>query len=211
MPGTNPEVSCGGEANAEPPTYPEATFEAADASAWVVAVAQQRSRTAFAALFVAFAPRVKAYLLRRGAAPQTAEELTQDVFFAVWRKADQFDPQRATASAWIYTVARNLWIDGLRRERRPDDGRIDDPGLGPINPEEELEAKERVRQLRSAIQALPGSQIAVLRLAFFEDLTHVEIGQRLGVPLGTVKSRIRLATAHLSSALRETNEDRTQI
>ena len=211
MPSTNPEVPRASGANAKAAAYSAVTFEAADVSACVIAIARERSRSAFAALFVAFAPRVKAYLLRHGVPPQTAEELTQDVFFAVWRKADQFDPLRATASAWIYTVARNLWIDGLRRERRPGDGRIDEPGLAPTNPEEELEAKERDRQLRSAIQALPGSQIAVLQMAFFEDLTHVEIGQRLGVALGTVKSRIRLATAHLSSALRETTDDRSQI
>ncbi|WP_293376678.1 sigma-70 family RNA polymerase sigma factor [Phenylobacterium sp.] len=173
----------------------------ADAAIWIVAIARDADRASFGALFTIFAPKVKGYLVRRGVIPQTAEELTQDVFLAVWRKADQFDPLRASASAWIYTIARNMSVDALRRERQPADVRVDEPGNGQVTPEEEFRAAQGNDRLRAAIDNLPEDQAYVLRLAFFDDLTHAEIAELLGLPLGTVKSRIRLATAHLRSAL----------
>ena len=178
-------------------------FVADQQADWILAIATCRDRACFIALFNQFAPRVKAYLLRRGVAEQSAEELAQETLLAVWRKADQFDPARATAGAWIYTIARNLRIDMLRHERHPDHGQIGEPDAEQLNPEQHLRTAQGVMQLRDAIDRLPQEQAEVLRLAFFEDLTHPEIAVGLGLPLGTVKSRIRLATAHLRIALED--------
>lgn len=174
----------------------------ADAAAdWIVAIAELGDRGSFVALFTHFAPRVKAYLMRRRVDEQRAEELTQDAFLTIWRKAGQFDPLRASAAAWIFTIARNLWIDAMRREHRPDDGCVPGALDDPATPEDELETVEGAARLRTALQTLPVEQARVMRLSFFEDLTHGEIAETLDLPLGTVKSRIRLATAHLRRGL----------
>lgn len=167
----------------------------------IVAIATCRDRTSFIQLFSQFAPKVKSHLLRHGVVEQTAEELAQETLLAVWRKADQFDPSRATAAAWIFTIARNLRVDVLRRERRPDDGRIDEVLAEQPTPEQELKTSQGAKRVRAAIEGLPPEQAQVLRLAFFDELTHPEIAMNLGLPLGTVKSRIRLATTHLRRAL----------
>jgi RNA polymerase sigma-70 factor (ECF subfamily) len=171
--------------------------------ALIVAVADQRDRQAFTTLFAHFAPRVKAYLTRGGMSSALAEDLMQDVLLTVWNKAALFDPRRASAQAWIFGIARNLKIDTLRR------GGLAIPGP---DPSEEIQvpladtlvaAEQTSRSIRRAIDALPAEQVEILRLAFFEDLTHGEIETALGVPLGTVKSRLRLAMAKLRRALKE--------
>ena len=172
-----------------------------DAAAWIALIASDRDRQSFISLFTVFAPKVKAYLLRQRVSEYAAEELTQEVFLTIWRKAGQFDPSRASGSAWIYTITRNRRVDHFRRERHPDDGRIDVPPDAQLNPEEMIKVQQWEDRLRTAITALPEEQAQVLRLSFFDDLTHPEIAERLALPLGTVKSRIRLATGHLRSAL----------
>lgn len=177
----------------------------ADPSALIAAIAARRCRQSFAELFTAFAPRVKSYMIRLGARPEQAEELAQEALLAVWRKADYFDPSRASASTWIFTIARNLRIDAIRRERRPDD-LLDDPSMAPFEQptaDDILAAGERDGQLRAALTALPNDQAEVVRLSFFMDKAHSEISQALGVPLGTVKSRLRLAMNRLRAALEE--------
>lgn len=163
----------------------------------IQAVAQTGDRRAFASLFAHYAPRVKAYLRRLGAPDSVAEELAQETLLAVWRKADRFDPAKAGAGTWIFTIARNLRIDLLRKERRPD---LDpeDPALVPEAPRASdalLEEGERETRVRSALEVLPRDQREVVHMAFFEDLTHAEIAEKLALPLGTVKSRLRLAFA----------------
>ncbi|MDB5460696.1 MAG: polymerase subunit sigma [Caulobacteraceae bacterium] len=177
----------------------------ADRSAWIAAIAADRSRETFALLFDHFAPRVKGYLLKLGAQPELAEELVQETLLTVWRKAAYFDPSRASASTWIFTIARNLRIDALRRERHPED-LIDEPQLAPaedVRPDDALSAIERERRLRLALQTLPRQQAEVVELSFFRDRAHAEISQDLGVPLGTVKSRLRLAMVRLRAQLEE--------
>lgn len=176
---------------------------AASPEAWIVAIAEDRDRGSFAALFRSFAPKIKTYLIRHGMSPAIAEELTQETFLNVWRKADQFDPQRASASAWIYTIARNLRVDYLRREHHPDDRPADNDLDQPSTPEEELRSKQGEMRLQAAMGTLSVEQSTVLRLSFFEEKTHPEIAAHLGLPLGTVKSRIRLAAAYLRSLLDE--------
>lgn len=171
-----------------------------DAGALVRAVAAG-DRAAFATLFRQYAPTIKALLARRGLAPAEAEELAQEALLAVWRKAWQFDPARATAAAWIFTIARNLGIDRHRRDRPPPDP---DPALDPDPPapaEALVIEAQRAARVREAVAALPPDQAEALRLAFFDGCSHTEMGARLGLPLGTVKSRLRLALKRLRAAL----------
>ena len=171
----------------------------------VLAVARQRSRTAFAALFAHFAPRLKSYLMRLGAEAGQAEELVQDVMLQVWHRAETFDPAQANASTWVFTIARNKRIDAARRERRPEID-LTDPALvpEPVEPADRtLEAGQENARLNAAIGALPNEQAELLRLAYYEDKPHSTISAERGIPLGTVKSRLRLAVDRLRRLLRE--------
>jgi RNA polymerase sigma-70 factor (ECF subfamily) len=172
-------------------------------AALIQAIAQRRDRAAFADLFAHFGPRVKAWMLRAGSNPAAAEELTQETMLAVWQKARLFDPARAGASTWIFTIARNLRIDSLRRERHPSE-LMPDPSEEPDDPvqaDRVLTVAQQETRIRSALGLLPPEQAEVIRKAFFEDKVHAEIEKELGIPLGTVKSRLRLAMARLRTAL----------
>jgi len=171
----------------------------------IVAIAKERNRDEFAALFQHFAPRVKGYLVRTGASASLAEELAQETMLTVWRKAEQFDPARASASTWLFTIARNLRIDAARRTRDPSAFAAE---IEPEAPEEPFVAVARRQSqavIREALKQLPAEQREVLSLSFFEDRPHSEIAATLKIPLGTVKSRVRLAV----SKLRELVEGRT--
>lgn len=171
-------------------------------AALIAAIAQRQDRAAFSALFAYFAPRVKTYLQQRGCDAARAEELAQDALLTVWRKAAQYDPARATAAAWIFVIARNLWIDAARRSRLalPPPDPSDEPAPEPLA-DARLAADDRARRLHAALRDLRPEQVESLRLAFFEERSHSEIEQLLGVPLGTVKSRLRLAMSRLRAAL----------
>ena len=167
--------------------------------ALVLRVAQASDRVAFAALFAHFAPRVKSYLIRLGADAALAEDLMQDVMLTVWRRASTYDAAQAGVGTWIFTIARNKRIDALRRERRPE---LDpaDPAFvpdSPATPDREAARGEWEMRIGAALAALLREQSEMLRLAYFEDLSHSDIARRLGLPLGTVKSRVRLAIARL--------------
>lgn len=171
----------------------------------IEAVAAYRDRAAFAELFTYFAPRLKAFGLRQGTNPAAAEELAQEAMLAVWRKAGTFDRQRATASTWVFTIVRNKRIDMFRRQRRPDvslDEVVDQPSDSePADSSFELAQAGKV--VRQALANLPKEQVEVLHKAFFEDKSHSVIADELNLPLGTVKSRIRLGLARLRSGLPE--------
>ena len=181
-------------------TSPEPDF-----AGLIRAVAERADREAFSTLFRYFAPRVKTMLLRAGAPAASAEELAQETMLAVWRKAAQFDSKKAGVPTWIFTIARNLRIDVLRRERHPDT-------LLPDLTEEEddapradqiLAAGERDDRVRAAMASLSVEQAEVVRAAFFLDKPHAEIERHLNIPLGTVKSRLRLAMSKLRAALED--------
>lgn len=163
------------------------------------AIAADGDRGAFAELFAHFAPRIKSYLLRLGADAATAEEVAQEAMLTVWRKAASFDRRQAGAGTWIFTIARNRRIDRLRRERRPELD-PDDPALVPAHPEGAdglVWAGQVEERLRLAIATLPSEQSDLIRRAYYEELSHREIAEQSGLPLGTVKSRIRLALQRL--------------
>ena len=175
-----------------------------DWSAVLCAVAEQ-DRAAFSALFAHFAPRVKSYMLRLGSDNTHAEELAQEALATVWRKADRYDPSRAAASTWIFTIARNLRIDAFRRRNHPE---LDpnDPALVPDQPvsaDTVVEQKQAAVRIREALAELPEEQREVLKLSFFDDQTHTEISETLGIPLGTVKSRIRLGFGRIRTTLED--------
>lgn len=187
-----------------PAAEPDPLSESSDAE--LVLRIARRDRDAFVALFDRFAARVKAFMMRGGASEADADEIAQDVMVLVWRRAETFDPSRAAASTWIFTIARNRRIDVLRRTLRP----APDPADPLFQPEPEpdgfsrMDATEREARIRAGLAELTEEQRAVLVAAFYDGLSHAEIAARLDLPLGTVKSRIRLAFRHLRGALGDT-------
>lgn len=180
--------------------------QAQELNALLGRVAATRDRAAFAALFAHFAPRVKAYLLRLGAPPALAEDLAQEALLSLWRKAHLFDPAKASAATWLFTIARNLRIDAIRRERRPE---LDPDDFAPeaeLPADDGLALADDEARLRAALKGLPPDQIQVIELSFFADKPHSEIAVQLDIPLGTVKSRLRLAMARLKRALKNSSE-----
>jgi RNA polymerase sigma-70 factor (ECF subfamily) len=169
----------------------------------IAAVAQRHDRSAFLALFNHFAPRLKGYMRKLGTPEPLAEELAQDVMFTVWRKAESYDPAKSALSSWVFTIARNLRIDALRREQR----RVIDPNEPSLTPPSApladalIQSAQQDRRVRDLLGHLPREQVAVVNLAFYEGKSHGEIAASLAIPLGTVKSRMRLAFQHLREAL----------
>ena len=177
---------------------------------WMHAVAARADRQAFAALFKHFAPRVKGYLVRSGCDGDLAEELTQEAMVLLWRRASTFDPARAALSTWLFTIARNVRIDHHRRRQVSADSHADaadpweadlQPADTALPPDERIVAAQRERRVHQALSELPPEQALVVKLSFFEEHPHARIAEQLGLPLGTVKSRIRLAVAQLRRLL----------
>jgi RNA polymerase sigma-70 factor (ECF subfamily) len=166
-------------------------------------IAAEADKSAFAQLFGIIAPKLKGYLMRLGADDGTAEELVQDVMLTIWRRARDFDPARASVTTWVYTIARNRRIDRLRREKRPDLD-LHEPLLA-TEPEQPadfaIELREQEARLRVALGTLPKEQADLLFMAFYEDKAHTGIAIERDLPLGTVKSRLRLALQRLRKAL----------
>lgn len=171
----------------------------------VTAIADGRDRQAFAELFRYFAPRLRGFGLRRGVDAGAAEELAQETMLTVWRKAESFDPGRATVSTWIFTILRNKSIDLFRRETYPeaDLSEVSDTAADDRSPDESLSLSEASRAVSSVMKSLPEEQLAIVRKAFFEGKSHRAIADEMKLPLGTVKSRIRLALARMRVALPE--------
>ena len=161
-----------------------------------------QDQQAFAELFSYFAPRVKAFLIKSGANPGLAEECTQEVMATLWHKAHLFDPSRAGVSTWIFTIARNKKIDALRKQRRPEP---EDLTWGPeAEPEaaDVLALQQETKNLSEAIARLPEQQRDLIKRAYYGDLSHSEIAAETGLPLGTIKSRLRLALVKLRQTMK---------
>ncbi|WP_416236713.1 sigma-70 family RNA polymerase sigma factor [Yoonia sp. 76] len=173
--------------------------------AWVTQVAAVRDakdKAAFAELFAYFAPRVKSFLMKSGASPDLAEECAQEVMVTLWNKAHLFDPTKASVSTWIFTIARNRRIDLLRKQKRPEP---EDLPWGPEAEPEQADAmglQQETEQLGQALAALPAEQRKLIERAYFGELSHSEIAAETGLPLGTIKSRIRLALERLRHTMK---------
>ncbi|MEM6938836.1 MAG: sigma-70 family RNA polymerase sigma factor [Pseudomonadota bacterium] len=176
---------------------PKIAPEEPDWAALVARITLHKDREAFSTLFVHFAPRIKGFLINSGADATTAEECAQDVMTTLWRKAHLFDPTRASVATWIFTIARNRRIDMLRRRKRPE------PEDLPWGPEPEpdqadlLSLQQETATLTRALARLPELQRDLIEKAYFGDLSQSEIAELTGLPLGTIKSRIRLALERL--------------
>jgi len=171
----------------------------------LVAVATTQDRAAFSQLFAYYAPRLKSYLMRLGSDGAHAEEIAQDVMVTVWRKASLFDRSQASVSTWIFRIARNRRIDVFRRTKKPD---LDPEDMmllpsGFDAPDAGVEAMDTEARVRAAMKDLPEEQVQLLKLSFYEGLSHSEIAEKLKVPLGTVKSRIRLAFNKMKARMDE--------
>jgi len=178
-------------------------LSADEAADLIEAIALRQDRVAFATLFRHFAPRVKAFVMRGGTDADTAQEVAQEALVMVWRKAASFDRTRASAATWLYTIARNKRIDLLRRSARPIDT---EDWLAVYAPEAEdadksVLAGQTYTRVKELLVGLSEDQLVVIQKAFFEDKTHTVIAEELKLPLGTVKSRIRLALGRLREAL----------
>jgi len=187
-------------ARMKPPLAPAAVE---DMPALLAAVGRDRDVAAFEVLFRYYGPRVRSYMARLARDNQAAEELMQETMMAVWNKADQFDPARGNVSTWIFTIARNLRVDAFRKARRPDFD-PNDPAFVPDDSppaDVELDERQEANRLYVAMAVLPLEQRELIKRAFFDDVSHSVIAADLGLPLGTVKSRIRLAFGKLRAAL----------
>ncbi|NNE79275.1 MAG: sigma-70 family RNA polymerase sigma factor [Silicimonas sp.] len=181
---------------------PPIKTELSQQTVWMLAVRDNRDRTAFAALFDHFAPRLKGFVMRTGTSSAQAEEIVQDAMLTVWRKAGLFDPHRAQVSAWVYQIARNRQIDIVRKENRPVPEELaEDPGTEP-DASQMLAMEQEAGRLREALARLNDDQREVIERAYLGELSHQEISDQTGLPLGTIKSRIRLGLERLRHELK---------
>jgi RNA polymerase sigma-70 factor, ECF subfamily len=168
-------------------------------------VAQSRDRAAFSQLFDHFAPRVKSFMMRKGSTADQAEDLVQETLIAVWNKAAMFSTDRGSVSTWIFTIARNLRIDRLRRERSQlytDLEDFDAPDLRD-GADEALGRLQEDNHVAMALAQIPEEQRQLLILSYVEDVAQSEIASRLNIPLGTVKSRMRLGYQRMRKILEQ--------
>lgn len=173
--------------------------------ALIARVASDRDRDAFAALFNHFGPRIKAMMIKGGADHAVAEDMVQDVMMTVWRKVGLYAPERGTVGTWIFTIARNARIDRLRRNSSQPYQDIDDIDLvsGDPSAEDEAFAGQRAGRVNDALADLPDEQRRIIELAYIDDISQSDIAAKLSLPLGTVKSRMRLAYAKLRTVLED--------
>lgn len=175
-----------------------------DFSLLMVRMVQTEDKTVFTELYKYFAPRVKSFQLKLGCDETTAEEIAQETMVTLWRKRDQFDPEKASVSTWIFRISRNLRIDHLRKHKQvilnldalPEQADKDS------DPAKHLECNTRQQIVQQALAELPADQSNVLKMSFFQGKSHGNIAQELNLPLGTVKSRIRLATERIRNSIR---------
>lgn len=180
--------------------------ELSDQTAWMLAVRDARDKAAFARLFDFYAPRLKGFVMRSGTNAALAEEIVQDVMLTVWHKAAQFDPERAQVSGWIYQITRNRQIDTIRRSGRavPEELKQEE-GHDP-DPTQVMALEQEAGKLKQALRRLKPDQREMIEKAYLGDLTHQEIRDQTGLPLGTIKSRIRLGLDRLRHELKELRE-----
>lgn len=174
-------------------------------AALMLRVGRDRDRSAIAELATHYAPRLKGWLVNRGAISETAEDLVQDVLVKVWKKAETFDPKKASFSTWVYRLTRNCWIDHKRKHDRlqptaPDVMQtLADKAIDGVD--QTYDQQEAAKAVNEALAELPPDTKSMLQMSFFEGLSHSQIATRTGLPLGTVKSRIRAPLKRLQTRL----------
>lgn len=169
-------------------------------------IAANRDETAFRELFEAYGSRLRSFMIRSGADPGTAEELAQEALLTVWRKAGLYHPERGSVSAWIFTIARNLRIDRLRKEfnwSELSDELMQTLPSGEIAQDDAVAELEMQARVRRVLDGLAPEQREIVKLSYIDGLSHSQIAERLGIPLGTVKSRMRLAYQKVRPALED--------
>lgn len=167
----------------------------------LIAVRDRKDQACYIRLFRHFAPRAKSLLMKGGASATEAEEAVQEAMVQVWRKAHLFEPTIATASTWIFTIVRNKRIDLIRKERRPVPEELDWGPEEVSDPADQAAMAQEQKQLHQAISKLPERQRDVVEKAYLGELSHSEIAEATGLPLGTIKSRIRLGLERLRHEL----------
>jgi RNA polymerase sigma-70 factor, ECF subfamily len=162
-------------------------------------ISHERDAGAFRSLFLTFCPKVRAMLVRQGADKETAEEIAQETMLAVWRKSHQYSRERGSVSAWIYAIARNLRLDRVRQQAVWQRCHQEFETIERLHaPADQPRSWERERgEIEGALGTLSPEQLQVIQLSFVDGLSQNEIAAKLGVPLGTVKSRMRLAFERL--------------
>lgn len=186
------------------PVAPSPRDELSPETQWMLSVRDARDREAFGKLFDHFAPRLKGFVMRNGISAAMAEDIVQDAMLKVWQRAEQFDPTRAQVSGWIYQITRNQFVDNIRKEKRP----IPEELTRPADPEPDatdaLALEQETHVLRRALADLPDQQRQMIEKAYLGELSHSQIQSLTGLPLGTIKSRIRLALERLRHELKGT-------
>lgn len=177
---------------------------------WLQAIAQDRDAKALTDLFDVYTPKLKGWLMARGAGGATAEDVVQDVMLKVWTGAHMFDPAKASFATWVYRMTRNRWIDHQRKHSRMD---VRDPDLMKVIADDEVPSAENgfmeqedSHWLHEEIDKLTESQQVAIRMAYMQFKTHKEISEETGLPLGTVKTRIRSAMQALKANMAERGE-----
>lgn len=168
----------------------------------MLAISQQRDKQRFMQLYDHFAPRLNTYLQRQGAQAGLAEELVQESLLMLWRKAHLYQPDKAAVSTWLFRIARNLHIDSLRRQsgiQVPGDDPEETPDTLNVSPDIQADGDK----VQRALDALPVLQAQVVYKSYFETKSHSEIAEDLGIPLGSVKSCLRLAFQKLRASMGE--------
>ena len=162
-------------------------------------VAENQDKEAFAIIFKHFSPRLKSYFMKAGAADNQAEEVIQEVMISVWTKASSYNKEKSSVSTWLYTIARNKRIDRIRKEKRHYMLESDEGLEIPVDStqEEEIMSTQLSKRMDEYIKNLPTEQAKLLKLSYFHEKTHTDISNELNIPLGTVKSRIRLALSKI--------------
>ncbi len=164
-------------------------------------IGESQDKSAFSSIFKYFAPRLKSFFVKLGCSDSQAEEIIQEVMIAVWTKSKTYDGTKSSVSTWIYTIAKNKRIDKIRKEKKHNIVESDESLEIPTasKQEEQLLSTELNEKIQHSLQFLPKEQAELLKLSYFYEKTHTDIAKDLCLPLGTVKSRIRLALSKMKN------------
>ena len=174
-------------------------------AAWLERIKTDKDAQALSGLFEIYRPKLKGWLMARGVPNGTAEDIVQDVMIKVWTRAVLIDPEKASFATWVYRLTRNKWIDHQRKHGRMD---VRDPELMKVIADDEVQSAEQdfmtqesTTILHQHIGQLTDAQQMAIRMAFMEFKTHKQISAETGLPLGTVKTRIRSAINALKASM----------